>query len=346
MAEIHQHYPDPMNDARRELTQGAAMISTVLEAGARWVAVGLAKEAADKEQEAGRIRKADAMRERAEAFRAGWLRERERLAEGIDTKWLTEEATFAQAASVWRTASAHLANGDKVGERLVKDAMDRMRQLQPDLMARYDRERAHHDPGTAMRNVYQQMWEENARANGQPRGPRARPHPGREDPALAGLDKAVGAEIELLSRNASPATLGALQQQWRDAGEEAAAGRLDRLREACVPDGEADNRDQLGDAARKQGRSASGGDDDPRTAHDEHSAGQRRSVTLDDTADGLEAQAARQRNGPVHVGVVVDRPLASQGFANKLSVGAIRAEVAGKKPAESRPRTETRGRTR
>jgi hypothetical protein len=350
----HDYFDDPMNDARRELLRGMAQISTVLEAGARWVAVGIQKKAADEERKIGDLRRAEAWQRRADALRDEWLGEREKLAATLDTSGL-DDATFAEAATVWRTAGAHAAHAAQTGQRdpvaatLTEKAMDRMRELQPDLMERYDRQRAAgHSPAEAMRNVHREMWEEHARENGKLREPSARPHPGREpDPARTALpagspgdlDRAVRAELAAVTGNVSPAAVEQIQQRLRDGGAKDAADALDPMRRACPPDSEAENRFRLGDAARKEGRSASGAADDPATPVDEHSVGQQVGAERTGDADQLDALAGRANAGrPVHVGEVLakpQRPAASAAFPNRLRVGTRPAGLERKREADA-----------
>jgi len=343
--------------------QDLAALSTLSEAIVRFIAVELQRKAEERLREAGQWEKAAKLEAQTQQLRATQLRERETMAKQADTSWLTKEATFPQAAKAWRTASAY-AESDPLARRVAGDAMDRMRELQPEMMNRYDQLRAAgQGSADAMRVVAHEEWERRARVNGEPGRGEARPQPGRTSPALpAGdLDQAVRSEVAALSKNVSPDAVAEFQQFLRSEKRGPAADGLDAMKQMCadadrgMPDSsEISAKRAVGEELRQQGRTQSGVVDDPRTPVDEHSAGQRSSVVLDDSADALSAQAARMSAAQGHgtpkpaalQGQVLSRPVAAQGFPNKLRVGSVPDAVATRQPANTATAVHTRGRGR
>src|SRR3954469_7411379 len=130
-----------MAETRQQFLQGLATMSTVLEAGARWAAVGIQNKAAEREQQVQQEKGADGARREAEKLQAKVSDERQRMAARIDGDSLSR-STFPEAAQVWRTATVHAASGDPVAQKVAELAADRLRDLRPDLMDAYDRYRA------------------------------------------------------------------------------------------------------------------------------------------------------------------------------------------------------------
>lgn len=364
-----QQYDDPMGEARQQILQGLATAATVLEAGARWAAVGIQNKAAEKEREAGRDQAAAAAQQQAERLANRVRADREKMAASLDGEWLTTKATFSEAAAVWRTATLHAVNGDPVAQKAAGFAADRLRQLHPDLMDAYDRHRAAGMPvHEAMRTAASSVWETEARnyrppqSNGQPHGMGERTPIGKDGPAalpaggwrvINDLDAAVRAEAGQLMEHVSVEALDELQRSWRAAGkapaadavgllkqyttQEMAAGRL----QPVVADAMAAHLDGVAAHNRREGVQAAGAADNPNTAVDEHTEGQVASVVNDDTADHDNAAAATVRGSAT----APARPTWAAAFP-KLTVGAVPAAVASKQPANAVVAGQTRGRAR
>lgn len=359
-----QQHEDPINESKQQLLQGLATMSTVLEAGARWAAVGIQNKAAEREQQVQQEKAADVARREAEKLQAKVNDERQRMAARIDGDSLSR-STFGEAAQVWRTATVHAAGGDPVAQKVAGLAADRLRDLRPDLMDAYDRYRANGRPvHDAMRAAARDVWESDARANRGP-GPHARPHGtrepdqiGKDGPAalpvggwkpLNDIDAAVRREAGRLMEHVSVEALDELQRRFRQAGNLPAGEAVDLLKQyagaqvdagamsAAAARSMAEHLDGLATAERGRGVAAGGAIDDPRTAVDEHTAGQVTSAVRDDTADHQVATAAAVRASA--------RPAWANAFP-ALTVGKVPAAVAAKQPAQAMTATTTRGRTR
>lgn len=357
-------HDDPVGEARAQLLQGLAVLSTVGEAGARWVAVGMQKRAADAEAAAKRDEAARAAQQEADDLqeqeqRAG----RERIERGL-TDWL-EHADLADTARLWRTAAVYAAAGNPDAKVAVGLAQDRMRRIHPPFMAAYDRLRADGVPEVdAMRRAAREVWETEAH-NYRPPHANGRPQPGREPEQLAAgangrslpggpgmlddLDRAVREEAGRLAEHISPEALNALQVSWRNAGNVPAAdaaGLLaqyaqDAAERGAMPRTAADalaaSLRQRGDREAEAASRESGQADLPDTATvDEHTDGQRAATADRDAAahDQATAAAAAQQDGM------------RAAFPGPPRPGAI---VAGKRPATvvaGPAQTQARGRGR
>jgi hypothetical protein len=370
-----QQHEDPVSEAKQQLLQGLATLSTVLEAGARWAAVNIQNEAAERERQAQREQAADAARQQAEKLQAKVHAERQKMAASIDDDSLSR-ATFTEAAQVWRTAVVHAAQGDPVAQKVAGLAAERMRELRPDLMDAYDRYRAENRPvNEAMRAAAYEVWETCARTNrwASPARSQGGPQPAPDGPAalpagavkpvgkspaalpaggwkpLNDIDAAVRWEAGRLMEHVSAEALDTLQRRFRAAGNLPAGEAMDLLKQYAAEQLVAatmspaavramtDRLDALAAQERARGVAAAGTADNPWTRADEHTAGQAASVLHDDTADHDAAAAAAMRGG--------SRPAWANAFP-ALVVGKLPADVAVKQPAQARTAVTTRGRTR
>src|SRR3954468_22718201 len=101
-----QQHEDPINESKQQLLQGLATMSTVLEAGVRWAAVGIQNKAAEREKQTQQEKAADVAQREAEKLQAKVRDERQRMAARIDDDSLSR-STFGEAAQGWRTATVH-----------------------------------------------------------------------------------------------------------------------------------------------------------------------------------------------------------------------------------------------
>ena len=358
-----QQHEDPINESKQQLLQGLATMSTVLEAGARWAAVGIQNKAAEREKQLQQEQAADAARREAEKLQAKVHEERQRMADRIDDGSLAR-STFPEAAQVWRTATVHAAGGDPVAQKVAGLAADRLRDLRSDLMDAYDRYRIEGRPvHDAMRAAAQQVWESDARANqwawqARPHGGPEPEQLGKDGPAvlpvggwqpLNDIDAAVRREAGQLMEHVSVEALDELQRRFREAGNLPAGEAIELLKQyattqvdsgtmsAAAARAMAEHLDGLAGQERGRGVAAAGTVDNPRTVVDEHTAGQVASVVRDDTADHDVATAAALRGSA--------RPAWATAFP-ALTVGKVPAAVAAKQPAQAMTATNTRGRTR
>jgi len=357
-----QQHDDPMTDVRQQLLQGLSVLATVGEAGARMAAVGIQQRAARTEEAARKDRANNAAQAQAERkaqqLAAAVRDERERLARSLDGSWLTEKATFVEAAAIWRTAAAHAAAGDPLAGEAVRLAQDRIRQIHRPFMDTYDRLRAAgQTTEEAMRSAAFQIWE----AEASQRRSTARPHGTREpeEPvplpsrvnlhALAigtgnvnDLEAAVRTEAAKLAEHVSPEALDRLQRTYRSGGRAVAADAVELLRQyakdaaaaGLMPDVVADSMSRKLAAhaaeARAAAADASGPADLPDTARDEHTDGQ-----VDSVVEGGEA-------GHDQAGAEAQRARWGRAFP-PLTVG-MPAELATKNPANGPAATPRRGR--
>lgn len=239
-----------MAETRQQFLQGLATMATVGEAGARWAAVGIQNKAAEREREARRDQAAATARREADRLAAKVRADRERMAASLDGDWLVNKATFAEAAAVWRTATIH-AGSDPVAQRAAEFAERRLRQIRPDLMAAYDRNRQAGAPiPEAMRTAAREVWERDARSGHRqdggarahggtpdrqritPDGPAALPPGGRA--VVDDFDAAVRQEAMKLAEYVRPEALDELQRQWRATGKLPAGEPVQLLRDLAA----------------------------------------------------------------------------------------------------------------
>lgn len=349
-----QQHDDPVIDVRHQLLQGLSVLATLGEAGARMAAVGIQQRAAETDQAADRDRAGGAAQRQAQRLAAAVKEERERLARSLDGSWLTEKASFVEAATVWRTAAAHAAAGDPAAAEAVSLAQERIRKIHPPFMDAYDRLRAAgQTTEQAMRSAAYQVWEAEAR---HPRRP-ARSHGTREREALragangralpAGgahldeLDAAVRAEAAMLAKHVSPEAFDRLQRAYRSGGKAPAADAAGLVRQyaesavasGTLPDAVAEAIGQQLDAHAVQQRAAaaaaSGVADDPRTVRDERTDGQVDSAVAGGKANhdqaGAEAQRARWSRAFAPLTVGMPRDVASKQPANAAAASLRRS---------------------
>jgi hypothetical protein len=241
-----QQYDDPLGEARGQVLQALAVLTTVGEAAARFAVAGAQNRAAKAEQKAKAAQVAAAGHQRADqadaAARAGRDNTARRLMDkAFNADWLAK-ASLADTAELWRTAGMYASAGDRRAAQAMNRAEDRLRHLNPFLMDAYARHRA---TGTnmadAMRAAAHDVWEHDARANGTNK---TRPHGNDSDPSPAlrangpaigakpdihglrmvdELEAATRAEVVRLAEGVDPELLDRLQRQWRSAGHAPAA---------------------------------------------------------------------------------------------------------------------------
>ncbi|WP_328384327.1 hypothetical protein OHQ88_34305 (plasmid) [Micromonospora zamorensis] len=372
-----QPHEDPFDDSRRQLLQGLAALATPVEALARLYAANKSRQADELNSEARRDRAVAGTERKAEQLTDAVQAERQRMASRIDGSWL-KEATFAEAADAWRTATAWAAANDPVGKKVAGMALDRLSELDPQWKAAYDRHRAAGMPGwEAVRTAaYETAEREMRSANGPEPSPTARAHPGRGNqhalPAagtrvavddfrwLAGavaLDAAVRDEVRTLASNLSPEAVREFQQYLRSINRIPPVGDLELLYTFAAEAGKAmpthkeltpaedlrrwaEAKGAADRAGEAEGLVAreAGTPDDRRTVVDEHSQGLDQAGHHAGVAEHARATAAQ-------LGAGGQQARMRAAFPVELVVGGtVPTVVAGKQPANSPART--RGLTR
>jgi hypothetical protein len=145
-------YPDPFRDAMHEGVQRAVQLGSIAVAGAQIYAYhqrAQARTVAERDERARRALQAQIRAER-DAARAGW-------APALDPAWL-QQATFIETARAWGAALPYSDRAVPWYEPTAVSAMrtceDRLRDLHPFGMARYDRLRSDGlSPAAAMREA-------------------------------------------------------------------------------------------------------------------------------------------------------------------------------------------------
>jgi hypothetical protein len=297
-----QVHEDPFSEGARTAMQAGASLMTLFEAVARVLAVARQNQAAAEERAAGQEEKASRLQEQAARLRkaeeAQWQKHAGQI--GKDRTWLRGQASLAEAAHAWQWGMAR-AGSDPMAAHIADDAYHRLRDLEPDLIDRYDRLRAngvpvHEAMASAADKWWRQKWD-------------ARPHPGRPYsagalPPGAGMqqafDEAVRAEVAVLARDLDPAVVAAFQREMRDQGVLVGNG-LDLLRQYCEQTAPAMPSDSellvdriLEDALRADGRTKAGAPDIHTTPNDERFEGQVSSMAATVGADQIGAATARR----------------------------------------------------
>ena len=243
-------HDDPFGEARGQLLQALAVLTTVGEAAARFAVAGVQNRAARIQQRAEAARVEAAAHQRADQIAATARAEQDRAARRIidkafDQTWLNTAGT-RETAELWRTAAIQAA---ATGSTRARDAMrlaeTRLRQLNPTLMDAYTRHRASGMNLTdAMRAAAYEVLQH------LPRERAARPHADRPydrppakaigtapDPlgqaAADELDAAVAAEVQRLAHGVDPELIERVQRQWRSAGHAPAADAASLLANAA-----------------------------------------------------------------------------------------------------------------
>jgi hypothetical protein len=246
--QLPQQHDDPFGDARSQMIQALAVLTTVGEAAARWAVAGAQNRAQRAEQALRAQRLQDDAAQQADRATAQAQAEADQAARALmdqafDRRWL-DRAGIHEVAQVWRTAAMYAASGDERATQAMRRAHERLRVLHPGLMDAYDRHRAAGmNLASAMQAAVHEVWTAEARHRG---AGRARPHGATGDPdprlragangrAIASapdpfgmrladeLDAAVRAEIARLAIDVNPELLDRVQRQWRSAGHAPAA---------------------------------------------------------------------------------------------------------------------------
>jgi hypothetical protein len=150
--DISSDHPDPFRDAMQEMVYRAVQVGSFAVTGAQVYAYhrrAQARTAAEQDHRAGRALNAQIRAER-DADRAGW-------APALDSTWL-REATIVDAAQAWGAAMPYADRAMPWHEPAAATAMtrceERLRDLHPYAMARYDRLRTDGlGPAEAMREA-------------------------------------------------------------------------------------------------------------------------------------------------------------------------------------------------
>jgi hypothetical protein len=158
-----QQHDDPFGEARAQLVQGLAVLSTVSEAVARWYAVGLQRRAEDQAKADKAAQLSAAAREQAEqlAREAGLAEdqaERQHVARAFHDDWLAQ-ADLIETARLWRAANRRAAGGDEWAREGMQRAERRLRTIRPNLMTFYDQFRSGgRTPAQAMQAAAYAAW--------------------------------------------------------------------------------------------------------------------------------------------------------------------------------------------
>jgi hypothetical protein len=317
-----QVHEDPFSEGSRTAMQAAASLVTVFEAAARVWAVAQQNKAAAEERAAGQTEKAARLQEQAARLRnaedAQWQKYAKQI--GKDRKWLREEATLGGAAHAWQWGTARAGN-DPMAADIAADAYHRLEDLEPDLIARYDRLRANKVPmHEAMAAAAQEWWQHKWAP---------RPHPGQPYSAGAlpsghgaqdAFDAAVRAEVAVLARDLDPTTIAAFQRQMREQGVLVGNG-LDLLRQYCeqtaptMPPGTELMAGQIiATALRNDGRTSAGALNTRSAPNNEHIEGQVASVSANVDADQIAVAAARRDTAHTANENGRRRPVVAQAF--------------------------------
>jgi hypothetical protein len=242
--QLPQQHDDPIGDARSQMVQALAVLTTVGEAAARWAAAGAQNRAQRAEQALRTQHMQDAAdRTAAQAHAEADQAARALMDQAFDRRWL-DRAGIHEVAQVWRTAAMYAASGDERATQAMRRVHERLHVLHPGLMAAYDRHRAAgKNLAAAMQAAVHEAWIAEARQRGTSE---ARPHGNIGDPPQAlragangraigtgpdpfgvrlvdELDAAVRAEIARLAVDINPELLDRVQRQWRSAGHAPAA---------------------------------------------------------------------------------------------------------------------------
>jgi hypothetical protein len=243
-----QQHDDPLGEARGQMLQALAVLTTVAESAARFAVSGAQSRAAKAERQANAARVAAAGHEQADRAIAAARTTEDRAARRLmdrafDEKWMNK-ASFAQTAELWRTAAMYGGGGDPRARQAMRRAEDRLRHLNPDLMDAYARHRAAGmNLADAMRAAARDLWQGEAR----PHGNADDPHPAlrANGPAIGAvpdpdgvrmvdaLEAATRAEVARLADGIDLELLDQLQRQWRGAGHAPAADAASLLAQAA-----------------------------------------------------------------------------------------------------------------
>jgi len=270
MSQPEQQHPNPF--AMRGGMQGAAVLASILEAGMRFYAID--REVRTRQRDAARI-KTEAAEQAATAAREFQRQEGRKAALMLRSAMKTKLATanLTETAMVWRQAAAliHVGGAEPAAVEALRLAQDRMRQLAPDFMDRYEHHAAAGVPDhEAVRRAVYDMHTQFFQHDG-PARPRAHGD-GRDRSALPStyaLDGAVPESFEVaLFREARDLADGlpdgALQQAADSAQDEAAAAA--RLAEAARgADGLAQALEVRARREQAEGAVEDGTPDNPRT---------------------------------------------------------------------------------
>ena len=241
MTSPHQH-DDPFGEARGQLLQALAVLTTIGEAAARYAVAGVHNRAARAERQAQAAQLEAAGNQRADQLDAAARAESDKAARQLINKAFDEhglsKANIFDTAELWRTATMHASTGDPRAREAMRLAEGRLRHLNPILMDAYTRHRgAGMNLAEAMRAAAHDVWQHETRTHFRAHGntgdptPAVRPAPkvigADPDPrgraAVDELDAAVRTEVARLADGVDPELLDRVQRQWRGAGHAPAA---------------------------------------------------------------------------------------------------------------------------
>jgi hypothetical protein len=243
-------HDDPFGEGTGKVLQALAVLTTVGESAARFVASGAQNRAAKSERRADAQRIADTTRQQADRAadraRAAQLRaDRQLMDKAFDLERLAR-ADIYETATLWRTAAMYSMSGDKRATEARNRAQERLHDLNPGLMAAFARHRAAgKNLAEAMKAAAHDVWQHQTRTD----TPQARPHgssPARSAQTSVGavpdpnglrmvdeLEAATRAEVARLAEGIDLEVLDGLQRQWRSTGRAPAAEAAALLAEAA-----------------------------------------------------------------------------------------------------------------
>jgi hypothetical protein len=241
---------DPFGEGTGKVLQALAVLTTVGESAARFVASGAQNRAANSERKATAERVADAAHQQADratarAHAAQVRADRQFMDKSFDRDWLAK-ADICETARLWRTAAMYSMSGDKRATEARNLAQERLRDLNPGLMDAFARHRvAGKNLAEAMKAAAHDVWQHQTR----PAPSTARPH--GSSPAWSAqtsvgtvpdanglrmadeMKAATTAEVARLAEGVDLDVLDGLQRQWRSTGHAPAADAAALLADAA-----------------------------------------------------------------------------------------------------------------
>jgi hypothetical protein len=241
-------HDDPLGEARAQLLQALAVLTTVGEAAARY-AVAAAHTRAGKAERADRIGQ---LADRADRLDTAALAAHDRatrrlIDKAYDEAWLNK-ASVRDTAQLWRAAAMRASSGDARALRAMRLAEQHLHKLNPVLIDAYHSQRAAgKNLVEAMQAAVGVVWQHEKQTRARPHGAKAGDHAAlRATPPALGdrpdpngqrlgdeLEVAVRAEVARLADGVDPELLDRLQRQWRSAGHAPAADAASLLATAA-----------------------------------------------------------------------------------------------------------------
>ncbi len=243
-------HDDPFGEGTGKVLQALAVLTTVGESAARFVASGAQNRAAKSERKATAERVADTARQQADratarAHAAQVRADRQFMDKAFDRDWLAK-ADLDETSRLWRTAAMYSMSGDKRATEAKNRAQERLRDLNPGLMDAFARHRAAgKNLAEAMKAAARDVWQHQTRTDPS----WARPHGSSAawsaqtsigavpDPnglrMVDELEAATRAEIARLAEGVDLEVLDGLIRQWRSTGRAPATDAAALLADAA-----------------------------------------------------------------------------------------------------------------